>query len=248
MNHRLLSIGALVAAITIWLGSAASATSLSADKQRWLTKFESVVVCVCREGGGVTYKRSSIAKCDCQLGKSVYQGFKAELEKQSDEIGQLRAFFYGSLVKLVNTYQPHVLRGDSESDKAFLKQMAKLRCMCGDCPLRPLDECNCGFAQNWKRVMRVQFDAGESFEQMATFYAKSVNAPYDRVLTNSNKALSWVIPLGVAVLVLLVLGLAIRGWSKRAAANESTVGDAAPIDEAAQKRLRDAMRNRDMER
>lgn len=248
MNRPAIWIQGSIWALSLWLVSATQAAPLSAVKKTWLEKFEKSVVCVCRERGSIQYKSNSIGSCNCEPGQSEYLSFKSELAKVPDDPATIRNFFYTALVKIVNKYQTLAIRGQADSDKVFLKQMAKLRCVCGDCPFRPMDECNCGFAQNWRRVMRVQFDSGETFEQIAAFYAKANNSPYDRVLTRPNKALSWVVPVSIAVLVLLGLGIAIRGWTKRSARAEATTAAPAAVDEGAQQRLREAMRKRDMER
>lgn len=244
--HLLLSLAFAVASAT-----AAQAASLSTTKQSVLKKLNASLHCFCGPGNNISVnEKQSIAQCSCSPGSAEYQRLQSELQKQPDDQASLDDFLYTSLLALAEKYGNTVLRHDRQKSWTnFMTIMSHLKCMCGDCPYRPMHVCACGFADRWRRLMWLQFTEGKTERWITAFYAKKIRSPYDGVRADPNKTLSWVVPLIAAGMVLIILVLLILRWSSRRRATESaTPAPTANIDDAMQQKLKDALRQREQDR
>lgn len=133
----------------------------------------------------------------------------------------------------------------AEVSQEQVREVAKgLACLCGTCPRRPLDECECGWAKNKRARIAEALEAGQEREAIvAGFVAEFGQEAYVTPPASGFNLSAWIMPIVVLLLGAFVLGAVLRNWSRQRAAPavggvpETDAGD--PYRQRLEKELRE---------
>ncbi len=114
-----------------------------------------------------------------------------------------------------------------------------LACMCPTCPKIPLASCQCGFAGKERGAIREKIAAGWTEERIRAWYRDARGpevgrAPFGEAAftippDSLVSRISYLLPYGLGALVLVVLVLAGRAWTRRGRARvDQQRGEGAP--------------------
>lgn len=130
--------------------------------------------------------------------------------------------------------------------KFVAKEMA---CLCGSCPRRPLDECNCGFAGSKREEIAKLLDQGQDKEAIIASFVSREGLQVLAVPPAEGFNLSaWIMPFAVLLCGGLVVVYVIRTWSHaRAARQKASPSAPEPADDDPYRsRLESDLRDRDL--
>ncbi|MDE2888814.1 MAG: cytochrome c-type biogenesis protein CcmH [Gemmatimonadota bacterium] len=98
-----------------------------------------------------------------------------------------------------------------------VREVAKdLACLCGTCPRRPLDECECGWADEKRARIAKALEAGQDRETIiAGFVAEFGQEAYVTPPAEGFNLSAWVMPIIVLLLGGVALGAVLRSWSRQ---------------------------------
>ena len=133
----------------------------------------------------------------------------------------------------------------AEVSQERVREVAKgLACLCGTCPRRPLDECECGWADQKRARIAEALEAGQDREAIiAGFVAEFGQEAYVTPPASGFNLSAWIMPIMVLLLGAVVLGAVLRNWSRQRAAPavgrvpETEAGD--PYRQRLEKELRE---------
>ena len=133
----------------------------------------------------------------------------------------------------------------AEVPQERVREVAKgLACLCGTCPRRPLDECECGWADQKSARIAEALEAGQDREAIiAGFVAEFGQEAYVTPRAEGFNLSAWIMPIVVLLLGAVVMGAVLRNWSRQRAAPavggvpETGAGD--PYRQRLEKELRE---------
>lgn len=133
----------------------------------------------------------------------------------------------------------------AEVTQERVREVAKgLACLCGTCPRRPLDECECGWADQKRARITAALEAGQDRESIiAGFVAEFGQEAYVTPPAEGFNLSAWIMPIVVLLLGAVMLGVVLRNWSRQRAAPaagrvpETDAGD--PYRQRLEKELRE---------
>ena len=104
----------------------------------------------------------------------------------------------------------------AEVSQERVREVAKgLACLCGTCPRRPLDECECGWADQKRARIAEALEAGQDREAIiAGFVAEFGQEAYVTPPAEGFNLTAWIMPIVVLLLGAVVLGTVLRNWSR----------------------------------
>jgi len=142
------------------------------------------------------------------------------------------------------SHPPPAAGGAAEEPEAALKVTSRVLCMCGGCVNQTLHECTCGTAAQERAAVAAKIAAGETPEQVIKAYVDEYGL---QILSTPEKKgfnlVGWLVPFIVAVVLLTVLTLVLKGWVKPPALepipslSESSTAPADPIERGYRERL-----------
>ncbi len=105
----------------------------------------------------------------------------------------------------------------AEVSQERVREVAKgLACLCGTCPRRPLDECECGWADQKRARIAEALEAGQDREAIiAGFVAEFGQEAYVTPPASGFNLSAWIMPIMVLLLGAVMLGVVLRNWSRR---------------------------------
>ena len=120
-----------------------------------------------------------------------------------------------ALMLVVPMYAEVAAEVSNEQVKEVAKVMA---CLCGTCPRRPLDECSCGWADNYKARIGKEFGEGKTKEVIISGFVDEFGLEvYNTPPAEGFNISAWVMPFFVLAMGLVVVGLVMRSWLQQRA-------------------------------
>lgn len=98
---------------------------------------------------------------------------------------------------------------------------AEIGCVCGTCPLRPIDTCGCGFADGMLARLHQETSAGHSDDEiMATFVAEYGSSIKIKPVGSGVGLMAWLAPMALLMVGAVVLSGVISHWRMNQSADE----------------------------
>ncbi len=102
----------------------------------------------------------------------------------------------------------------------FTRLAGEIGCQCGDCNLRPIATCGCGYADGMLAELRQLVDTGQSDEQVMTTLVARYN-PTVRIKPDSSGfgLLAWAAPILLLTVGAVGVGAVLSRWAQKGAAD-----------------------------
>lgn len=127
---------------------------------------------------------------------------------------------------------------------------SEMACLCGSCPRRPLDECNCGFAGQKRDEIGRMLDEGNDKEAIvAGFIARDGLQVLSGPPAEGFNLSAWIMPFAVILFGGFVIRSVVGNWARDKQARDQAAS-ASPVpesdgDDAYRSQLESDLRNRD---
>ncbi len=98
----------------------------------------------------------------------------------------------------------------------FTRLAGEIGCQCGDCNLRPIGTCGCGFADGMLAELRELVDTGQSDEQVMTTLVARYNSTI-RIKPDSSGfgLLAWAVPILLLTMGAVGVGAVLSHWARK---------------------------------
>ena len=224
----------------------------SAQEDAYSDRMLSIMKCSCKEAGEVVYHADrTLLDCECPLGKSMRKRVEHYLAGQPESAKvsrEAQVAFFETLFGENPSNQRYIIYPHYDHD--YL--MANTMCSCG-CGKMALSQCpmDCPWSPVVKRLFKVWLALGFSRDEARERYLERANTVHrhdkdkftlDDITLNTEKAVSWVVPVaaGGSVLLLVIVVLIARARmlaterrvQRQRAATAPSSGPALPPDPA----------------
>jgi len=98
-----------------------------------------------------------------------------------------------------------------------VKEVAKeMACLCGTCPRRPLNECSCGWADQYRARIGKELGEGKTKEMIVAGFVDEFGLEvFSTPPAEGFNISAWVMPFFVLAMGGVVVGLVMRSWIKQ---------------------------------